>query len=481
MSARGIRGIGDRTTSTARLSSALLLLAAVSIAPLAGCSDREQPEQTSSTRTVQAALETTGSGEISFEEWDGVFRNPAAIPVDTDPDRTGTYASFASPTSIAHRFGRRVHGILTAPTTGDYTFWIAADDEGELWLSTSASPDDKSLIASLTKRASPLEWNRYAEQKSQPVSLVAGGKYYIEALQPESLGADHVEVGWAKPGEATSEPSEVIPGTQLSPWVPCTSAADCDDGNDCTDDLCNAGTCENPNKAGTCDDDDACTEGGVCADGVCVGTAKDCSGEDSECTTGVCNAETGECEAEPANEGGDCDDGDLCTTGDTCSSGSCDGTAKDCSGMDGQCTSGVCNPADGSCEAEPANEGGGCDDGDLCTEGETCSGGACGSGTPVTCDDGQFCNGVESCDSALGCQAGTAPSLGDGVDCTDDSCDEASDQIVHVANDANCDNANVCDGAETCDALLDCQSGTPLSCDDGQFCNGVESCDSVSG
>ena len=40
----------------------------------------------------------------------------------------------------------------------------------------------------------------------------------MEALQKEAGGGDNLAVGWAKPGESTSAPSEVIPGSVLSPF-----------------------------------------------------------------------------------------------------------------------------------------------------------------------------------------------------------------------------------------------------------------------
>ena len=40
----------------------------------------------------------------------------------------------------------------------------------------------------------------------------------MEALQKEGGGGDNLAVGWAKPGQSTSAPSEVIPGSVLSPF-----------------------------------------------------------------------------------------------------------------------------------------------------------------------------------------------------------------------------------------------------------------------
>ncbi len=92
------------------------------------------------------------------------------------------------------------------------------------------------------------------------------------------------------------------------------------------------------------------------------------------------------------------------------------------------------------------------------------------------CDDQAFCNGSETCDALNDCQAGTAPVIDDGVVCTLDSCDELADAVVHTPSDALCDDALFCNGAESCDGLNDCQAGVAIDCSDGFVCT-VDSCD----
>jgi hypothetical protein len=93
------------------------------------------------------------------------------------------------------------------------------------------------------------------------------------------------------------------------------------------------------------------------------------------------------------------------------------------------------------------------------------------------CDNGLFCDGAETCNLGTGvCEAGTPVDCDDGVSCTDDVCNEATDACDDVADDGNCDNGLFCDGAETCDPVLDCQPGTPVDCDDGVGCT-VDTCD----
>jgi hypothetical protein len=68
------------------------------------------------------------------------------------------------------------------------------------------------------------------------------------------------------------------------------------------------------------------------------------------------------------------------------------------------------------------------------------------------------------------CEPGTPPDCDDGVSCTDDSCNEATDACDNAVNDGNCDDGAFCNGVDTCDPVNDCQAGTPPVCDDGRLC-----------
>ncbi len=64
-----------------------------------------------------------------------------------------------------------------------------------------------------------MQWDKFPSQKSTPVPLVAGKRYYVEALLKEDIAEDHLAVGWLKPGQpGSSLPSEIVPGAQLSPF-----------------------------------------------------------------------------------------------------------------------------------------------------------------------------------------------------------------------------------------------------------------------
>jgi len=128
--------------------------------------------------------------------------------------------SFAAPVNWAERYGVRMRAFLTPTTSGSYTFYVSGDDSFELWLSANDSAAGKVRIGWAAAHTNPLQWTKYATQKSAPIALVAGQRYYIEALAKEAYGGDHLAVGWATSPSAT--PS-VIPGANLTPFeVPAT-------------------------------------------------------------------------------------------------------------------------------------------------------------------------------------------------------------------------------------------------------------------
>jgi len=113
-------------------------------------------------------------------------------------------------------FAARILGYICPPQTGNYTFWISGDDATRLTLSPDANPANAQLIAYSTSRTNFREYNKYASQKSAPVYLEAGKKYYIEAQHAEFWAGDHVTVAWQLPDGKFEGP---IPGSRLSPYV----------------------------------------------------------------------------------------------------------------------------------------------------------------------------------------------------------------------------------------------------------------------
>ncbi|MCW1885838.1 PA14 domain-containing protein [Luteolibacter flavescens] len=127
------------------------------------------------------------------------------------PDQTGFVQHFEAPTNWGDNYGQRLSGYLIAPSTGNFTFWIASDDGGELRLSTDANPANARAIASVTGATGNQAWTQQGSQQSAVIPLVAGQRYYIEALHKEGGGGDHLAVAWQGPGITRTR----IPGGNL--------------------------------------------------------------------------------------------------------------------------------------------------------------------------------------------------------------------------------------------------------------------------
>lgn len=166
-------------------------------------------------------LTNTGSGTILREWWLGIpnadlasLTNAAAYP--SSPTGKDQRTSFEVPVDWADNLGQRVRGYVYPPVTGQYRFWIAGDDESRLILGTSRDPSTGAIIARVPTWSSSRQWDKFPEQQSVLINLVAGQSYYIEALMKEGGGGDNLAVAWALPGTSTPV---IIAGQYLSPWL----------------------------------------------------------------------------------------------------------------------------------------------------------------------------------------------------------------------------------------------------------------------
>src|SRR5581483_4978999 len=229
-------------------------------------------------------------------------------------------------------------------------------------------------------------WNGYACSAATPCCAESGDVLKDARCDVE----DHSSVfpGGFWPGNEHCGNGIIDPGEQ------------CDDGNTVGGDCCSA-TCTNEPAGSGCPDD-----GNVCTDEVCDGS-------------GACT--------HPPN-GFLCDDGQFCTVGDVCSGGSCHGTPRDCSSAANQCNFGVCDENANACVPSPRPNGTPCNDGSACTSPDTCTAGTCGGAS--LCGDGVVQAGCEVCDDGTGngndaCCSATCTRVdsdGDGACNRDDPC-----------------------------------------------------------
>lgn len=164
-----------------------------------------------------------GSGTIRREWWTGVSGQLVAqgVTVRGYPDRPHGVAeerSFAAPEGWGDFYLQRLRGFVLPPADGEYVFWIAGDDEAELWLSSDDTRAQLRRIAvapgGIKGGIAREEWEHDPGQRSAPIVLVRGRRYAVEVLHKEGGGGDHVEVGWRLPDGTLERP---IPGAHLAP------------------------------------------------------------------------------------------------------------------------------------------------------------------------------------------------------------------------------------------------------------------------
>jgi len=234
----------------------------------------------------------------------------------------------------------------------------------------------------------------------------------------------------------------------------CASNSDCNDGNICTIDTCNSGSCSNVINPNCCTQNSNCNDGNVCttdtcniATGVCSNTAlagccrldSDCN-DSKSCTADVCSLLTNTCSNTAVSN---CCGNGVCEIGESCST-----CAQDC-------ISGVSTPllcGNGICEAG---------------NGENC----------LNCP--RDCNGVQSGTprSRFCCGNGGGENP---VSCSNSKCTSTGFQCVTtpVLGEEYCCGDGMCTGAETCgNCPNDCPS-VPEICNDGvdNDCDGAVDC-----
>jgi hypothetical protein len=168
--------------------------------------------------TVSVMVMCSATGNILWEIWNNqsTGKQVSLVNWSAAPSASKLLTSFEGPTNYADEYGSRIRGYICPPVSGDYVFYIASDDNSELWLSTDNDPANKVKIAYVSDWTNSREWTKLPEQKSAVITLTANRKYYVEALHKEDLWGDNLAVGWTIPGSSSID---VIPGANLSPFT----------------------------------------------------------------------------------------------------------------------------------------------------------------------------------------------------------------------------------------------------------------------
>ena len=141
--------------------------------------------------------------------------------------------------AYGENYGAQLVGYFYPPTTGDYVFFLAADDNANLYLSTGEEATDKKLIANEAGWSNPRNWDTIGgtstvEAKNSStfastewptkdtaaggakITLTAKRPYYIEAIFKEGGGGDNLAVAVQAP-DGSINAALPIPGAYLSP------------------------------------------------------------------------------------------------------------------------------------------------------------------------------------------------------------------------------------------------------------------------
>lgn len=167
------------------------------------------------------------------------------------------------------------------------------------------------------------------------------------------------------------------------------ASSSCDDGNECTQEMCFEGECYYTPHDVFCDDGNECTVDDSCTNGICAGF-------------GTCGCMTDE-DCIDQEDGNVCNGTLVCDTNSTPSDCVVDSnTIVHCTDEDIQdCMFVSCTPQTGSCQEFQLTNGSFCSDHNVCTTTDQCSNGSC-VGDVVTCDDGDVCTD-DSCHPDVGC------------------------------------------------------------------------------
>jgi hypothetical protein len=133
-----------------------------------------------------------------------------------------TYSEFDTKEESGDNYTDRLMTLFVAPATTNYIFFVCSDDDSDLWLSTDSTSLNKRLIAQEANWANKDEWVSFEggavgdtakrSDKYTPdggvtfpfkngIPLVAGQKYWIEAVHHEGGGGDNVGATFKYVGE----------------------------------------------------------------------------------------------------------------------------------------------------------------------------------------------------------------------------------------------------------------------------------------
>ena len=187
------------------------------------------------TGSASVSLEVGTPGSILIREFHDIsgeeiadLTGNAKYPNSPDLETTAPY--FEWPQSgdinvnpegdVRDNYGLQAVGFIYPPQTANYTFYVAADNNSQVWLSTDSSPSNVVQIAKETGWQPVRGYQASGEQVSAPIALEAGKPYYINVLMKEKGGGDNMALAWAIDDTAApAAGANPIEGQYLAPFA----------------------------------------------------------------------------------------------------------------------------------------------------------------------------------------------------------------------------------------------------------------------
>ncbi|HYG33600.1 MAG TPA: hypothetical protein VEC99_02370, partial [Clostridia bacterium] len=159
-----------------------------------------------------------------------------------------TIPAFQVDPGVGDNYSRRFSGFFIPSATDDYVFFVNSDDESDLYISTDASPANKRLVAqqqgwssgalnwldggggsASQKRSDQFVDSTGASPYAQGIRMIAGQKYYIEAVHHEGTGGDYLDATFKTMNnswELTNGEPSALTGNVIGSYAPkCTYVA----------------------------------------------------------------------------------------------------------------------------------------------------------------------------------------------------------------------------------------------------------------
>ncbi len=124
-----------------------------------------------------------------------VIESGGEFEIDSVPD-----GPLGSDEVAPRDYGMRLRGYLTPLVSGTYTFYVSGGIATELRMSEDTDSEGTKRIAYSNGPTGHRDWHNFNSQTSKTRELVAGERYFIEALFKDAAGDGELSVGWAGPG-----------------------------------------------------------------------------------------------------------------------------------------------------------------------------------------------------------------------------------------------------------------------------------------